>query len=124
MADGYEIKRADEFETLAGSGGAEWVLARRGLDLRAFGMNMVRIPAGGSIVEHDESGSGQVEIYAILEGDGVFVVEGADHDAPAGTWARFDPAVKRNILNRSDAPLTALLIGCPAETGYEPMDWA
>jgi uncharacterized cupin superfamily protein len=124
MADGYELKRDDEFETLAGSGGAEWILARRGLDLTAFGMNMVRLPPGGSIVEHDESGSDQVEVYAILEGDGVFVIDGTDHEAPAGTWARFDPKVKRNILNRSEAPLTALLIGCPANTGYEPMEWA
>ena len=37
---------------------------------------------------------------------------------------RFDPKVKRNILNRSDAPLRALLIGSPADTSYEPMDWA
>jgi uncharacterized cupin superfamily protein len=124
MADGYEIKRDEEFETLAGSGGAEWMLARRGLGLEAFGMNMVRIPAGGSIVEHDEGGSGQVEVYAILEGEGTLVVDGAEHAAPAGTWARFDPAVKRNILNRSEAPLVALLIGCPADSGYEPMDWA
>jgi uncharacterized cupin superfamily protein len=124
VAGRYEIKREDEFETLSGSGGAEWVLARRGLDLRAFGMNLVRIPAGGSVVEHDESESGQVEVYAILEGEGVLVVDGAEHPAPAGTWARFDPPVKRNILNRSDAPLTALLIGSPADTGYEPMEWA
>jgi len=124
MADGYEIKRVDEFETLAGSGGAEWILARRGLGLTAFGMNLVRLPAGGSIVEHDESGSGQVEVYAILEGEGVFAIDGTEHDAPAGTWVRLDPEVKRNILNRSDAPLTALLIGCPADTGYEPIDWA
>jgi len=124
MADGYEIKREDEFETLAGSGGAEWVLARRGLDLRAFGMNLVRIPPGGSIVAHDEGESGQVEVYAILEGEGVFEVDGTEHEAPAGTWARLDPKVKRNILNRSDAALTALLIGSPADTGYEPMEWA
>jgi quercetin dioxygenase-like cupin family protein len=124
MADGYEIKRDEDFETLAGSGGAEWMLARRGLDLGAFGMNLVRIPAGGSIVEHDESGSGQVEVYAILAGHGTLVADGTEHEAPAGTWARFDPPVKRNILNRSDAPLVALLIGCPLDSGYEPMDWA
>src|SRR5215212_5905438 len=98
MGNSYEIKRAEEFETLAGSGGAEWILARRGLDLTAFGMNFVRIPAAGSIVEHDESASGQVEVYAILEGDGVFVIDGEEHHAPAGTWARLDPPVKRNIL--------------------------
>jgi quercetin dioxygenase-like cupin family protein len=124
MADGYEIKRISEFETLAGSGGAEWILARRGLDLTSFGMNLVRIEPGGSIPAHDESASAQVEVYAVLEGEGIFVVEGEDHAAPAGTWARLDPTVERAIENRSDAPLTALLIGCPSETGYQPMDWA
>lgn len=124
MADGYEIKRISEFETLAGSGGAEWILARRGLDLTTFGMNLVRIEPGGSIPAHDESSSGQVEVYGVLEGEGTFVVDGEDNAAPAGTWARLDPTVERTIENRSDAPLTALLIGCPAETGYEPMGWA
>ena len=124
MADGYEIKRADEFETLEGSGSAKWMLARRGLDLKAFGMNLVEIGPGGSIPEHDETPSGQVEVYAILEGNGVLVADGEECPAPAGTWGRFDPQVKRTILNRSEAPLTALLIGCPAATGYEPMDWA
>ncbi|MGI8460452.1 MAG: cupin domain-containing protein [Solirubrobacterales bacterium] len=124
MPNSFEIKHADEFETLEGSGGAKWTLARRGLDLTAFGMNLVEIPAGGSIVAHDETASGQVEVYAILEGDAVLEVNGADHAASAGTWARFDAEVERNIHNRSDAPLTALLIGCPTETGYEPMSWA
>lgn len=124
MANRYEVKRVDELETLAGSGGASWILARRGLGVEAFGINLVEIAAGGSIVEHDESGSGQVEVYAILDGEGVLVIDGDEQPAPAGTWARFDPEVTRNIVNRSDAPLTALLIGCPAETGYEPLEWA
>ena len=124
MTDEFEIKRDQDFETLEGSGGAKWILARRGLDIGCFGMNMVEIPAGSAIVEHDETASGQVEVYAILEGDGVFLIDGEEHEAPAGTWARFDPKVKRNILNRSDAPLRALLIGSPADTAYEPMDWA
>ncbi len=124
MANSYEIKQAAEFETLDGSGGARWILARRGLEIGSFGMNLVEIPAGSAIVEHDEGASGQVEVYAVLEGEGVFLADGEEHPAPAGTWARFDPEVKRNILNRSDAPLTALLIGVPGDTGYEPMEWA
>lgn len=124
MAAGYEVKRVDDFETLEGSGGANWILARRGLELEAFGMNMVAIAAGGSIPAHDETASGQVEVYAVLDGAGVFEIDGEEHPAPAGTWARFDPEVRRSILNHSEAPLTALLIGCPAETGYEPMEWA
>jgi quercetin dioxygenase-like cupin family protein len=124
MAEGYEVKHASDLETLEGSGGARWMLMRRGLGLEAFGMNLVEISAGGSIPEHDETDSGQVEIYAVLEGEGVLRLDGTEHPAPAGTWARLDPQVKRTIVNRSDAPLTALLIGCPAETGYEPMSWA
>jgi quercetin dioxygenase-like cupin family protein len=87
-------------------------------------MNLVEIGPGGSIPEHDESASGQVEVYAVLAGDGVFRIDGEEHAAPAGTWARLDPEAKRTIANPSDAPLTALLIGCPADTGYEPLDWA
>lgn len=121
---GYEVKHVSELETMDGSGSARWMLARRGLDLEAFGMNLVEIGPGGEIPEHDESGSGQVEVYAVLAGDGVLRIDGEDHPAPAGTWARFDPEVKRTVVNRSDAPLTALLIGCPANTGYEPLEWA
>jgi uncharacterized cupin superfamily protein len=120
----YEVKRTSELETLDGSGGARWILARRGLGLEAFGMNLVEISPGGSIPEHDETASGQVEIYAILDGEGVLRLDGEDHEAPAGTWSRLDPEVTRTILNRSDAPLRALLIGCPADTGYQPPEWA
>jgi quercetin dioxygenase-like cupin family protein len=121
---GYEVKHQDELEEMEGSGGARWMLARRGLGLEAFGMNLVEIAPGGQIPEHDETGSGQVEVYAVLEGEGVLRLDGEDHPAPAGTWSRLDPDVTRTVLNRSDAPLTALLIGCPADTGYEPMEWA
>ena len=121
---GYEVKHQDELEEMEGSGGARWILARRGLGLEAFGMNLVEIAPGGQIPEHDESGSGQVEVYAVLEGEGVLRLDGEEHPAQAGTWSRLDPDVTRTILNRSDAPLTALLIGCPADTGYEPLEWA
>jgi quercetin dioxygenase-like cupin family protein len=121
---GYEVKQVSELENMEGSGGARWMLLRRGLDLRAFGMNLVEIAPGGEIPEHDESASGQVEIYAVLDGEGMMRIDGEDHAAPAGTWARLDPEVKRTITNRSDAPITALLIGCPANTGYEPLEWA
>ena len=75
MPDGYEIRRIDDFETLEGSGRREMV-ARCGAawTCRRFGMNIVEIPAGSAIVEHDETASGQVEVYAILEGEGVFLV--------------------------------------------------
>ena len=60
----------------------------------------------------------------MLEGEGVFLADGEEHAAPAGTWARFDPEVKRNILNRSDAPAHRAPHRLPGDTGYEPMEWA
>lgn len=124
MADGYTIKHRDEFESMEGSGEATWKLARKALGTSAFGFNLVEIGPGGQIPEHDEAESGQVELYAILEGDAVFKIEGEEHPAPAGTFASIEPPATRTILNRSDAPVTALLIGVQPEGGYEPMGWA
>ena len=124
MADSYTIKHRDEFESMEGSGDSTWRLARKALGTSAFGFNLVEIEPGGQIPEHDESGSGQVELYAILEGDAVLRIDGEDYAAPAGTFASIEPPVTRTILNRSGVKVTAMLIGVQPEGGYEPMSWA
>ncbi|HSS33500.1 MAG TPA: cupin domain-containing protein [Solirubrobacterales bacterium] len=123
MADGYSIKHRDEFEAMEGSGDCTWKLARKALGTSAFGFNLVQIEPGGQIPEHTEEGSGQVELYVILEGEAVLRIEGEDHPAPAGTFASIEPPASRTILNRSDAKVTALLIGVQPEGGYQPMSW-
>lgn len=123
MAPGYSIRHRDEFEAMAGSGDCTWSLARKALGTSAFGFNLVEIAPGGEIPEHDEAESGQVELYAILEGEAVLRLDGEEHPAPAGTFASIDPPASRTILNRSDAPVTAILIGVQPEGGYEPMSW-
>jgi quercetin dioxygenase-like cupin family protein len=124
MADGYTIKHRDEFETMEGSGDCTWMLARKSLGTSSFGFNLVEIAPGGQIPEHDEAGSGQVELYAILEGEATLRIAGEDHPAPAGTFASIEPPASRTILNRSDAPVTALLIGVHPEGEYEPPSFA
>jgi uncharacterized cupin superfamily protein len=124
MADGYSIKHRDEFESMEGSGESTWLLARKALGTECFGFNLVEIGPGGQIPEHDEAGSGQVEVYAILEGEAVLRIDGEEHPAPAGTFASLEPPVSRTILNRSEAPVTALLIGVQPQGGYEPLSWA
>ncbi len=47
--DGYTIAHRDELERTG-----NWALVRRSLDCQAFGVNLVEIPPGGSIPEHDE----------------------------------------------------------------------
>lgn len=124
MPSSYTIKHRDEFEAMEGSGGATWKLARKALGTSAFGYNLVEIAPGGEIPEHDESESGQVEVYAILEGEATMRLDGEDHPAPAGTFASIEPPASRTILNRSDAPVMALLIGVQPKGGYEPITWA
>jgi quercetin dioxygenase-like cupin family protein len=124
MADDYTIKHRDEFESMEGSGESTWRLARKALGTSAFGFNLVEVAPGGEIPEHDEGQSGQVELYIVLEGNAVLRIEGKEHEAPAGTFASIDPPATRTILNRSDAPVTAMLIGVQPEGGYEPTSWA
>jgi len=124
MAADFTIKHRDEFERMGGSGECTWLLARKALGTGAFGYNLVEIAPGGQIPEHDESGSGQVELYVILEGEAVLRLDGEDHPAPAGTFASIEPAAGRTILNRSGETVVAMLIGVQPEGGYEPMSWA
>jgi quercetin dioxygenase-like cupin family protein len=124
VASGFTIKRREELESMEGSGNCTWHLVRRPLDVRAFGINMVEIGPGGQIPEHTEAESGQIEVFTILDGDGKFRLDGTEHEAPAGTYVRIEPQVTRTIVNDSDAPVTALLIGVPADSGYQPgSDW-
>jgi len=124
MASNHSIKHRDEFERMEGSGECTWLLARKALGTGAFGYNLVEIAPGGQIPEHDESGSGQVELYVILEGEAVLRLDGEDHPAPAGTFASIEPAAGRTILNRSGETVVAMLVGVQPEGGYEPMSWA
>ncbi len=123
MADGYTIKRIDEFEEMEGSGGATWRLARKTLGAEAFGFNVVDIEAGGQIPAHDHSGDNQEEVFIILDGEGTIVTDDEEHDAPAGTFCRFAPEVNRTIQNKSDSTVRALLIGVPIDSGYTQMPW-
>lgn len=124
MAGGFTIKHRDEFEALEGSGDSTWRLARKALGTSAFGFNLVEVDPGGQIPEHDEAESGQVELYIVLEGEAVLRIDGEDHAAPAGTFASIEPPPSRTILNRSDAPVTALLIGVHPEGDYSPPSFA
>jgi len=123
MAEGYTIKKVDEFEEMEGSGGATWHLARKTLGAESFGFNVVDIEPGGQIPEHNHSGDNQEEVFIILDGQGTIVVDGEEHDAPAGTYCRYAPEVNRTIRNDSDANVRALLIGVPVDSGYEQMPW-
>ena len=123
MAEGYTVKHTDDFEEMEGSGGATWRLARKTLGAEAFGFNVVDLEPGGQIPEHDETASGQEEVFVVIEGEGTFVADDEEHPAPAGTFIRYSPEVKRTVRNGSGERIRVLLIGVPGDSGYEAGGW-
>ena len=119
MADGFTIGQLGEFET-----NGRWSLVRRGLGVESFGLNVVELEPGYAIPEHDELGRDQEEVFIVLDGNAVMVIEGEDHPAPAGTFVRVAPPVTRTVRNDGDVPVHLLIVSAPTTSGYEPMDWA
>jgi uncharacterized cupin superfamily protein len=117
---GFTIVHMDDFERPF----PKWALARKSLGLQSFGMNVAELPPGEMIPEHDETGSDQEEVFIVLAGDATVVIDGVDHPAPAGTFARLDPEPTRTVVNRSEADAVVLIVSAPRTSGYTPLDWA
>jgi quercetin dioxygenase-like cupin family protein len=116
---GFTIAAPHEMEK-AGN----WMLARRALDLKAFGLNLVDIPPGERIPEHDETGRDQEEVFLALKGDATIVIEGEEHHLPEGSFARLDTQLKRTVTNDSEETIRVLICSAPTTSGYAPMGWA
>jgi uncharacterized cupin superfamily protein len=101
-----------------------WSLVRRTLGVASFGMNIVDIPPGEGIPEHDETSRDQEEVFMVLSGSAIFVIDGQRHAAPAGTLARLDPEPTRTVVNEGDEVASVLIVSAPRTSGYEPMAWA
>jgi uncharacterized cupin superfamily protein len=115
----YTIVAPHEMETAG-----DWVLVRRALGLQAFGMNLVEIPPGERIPEHDETGRNQEEVFVALSGDATMLIDGEEHSLPEGSFARLDVECRRTVTNNGDEPIRVLIASAPRDSGYEPMGWA
>jgi uncharacterized cupin superfamily protein len=117
--DGFTIAHRDELERTGG-----WSLVRRTLGCTSFGINLVQIPPGEQIPEHAETDRDQEEVFFVVSGEPTLVIDGEDHPAPAGTFARLDPARRRTVRNDGRDPCDVLIVSAPRTSGYEPMEWA
>lgn len=115
----FNLAHRDDCQT-----NGEWRLVRRTLDVQAFGVNLVEIPAGEQIPEHDEIDRDQEELFYILAGSPTLVIDGKDHPARAGTFARLDPEHKRTVRNDGEERASVLVVSAPRSSGYQPMSWA
>jgi uncharacterized cupin superfamily protein len=118
-SEGYKIAHRGELERTG-----NWTLVRRSLGCSSFGVNLVDIPPGESIPEHDETQRDQEELFFVLSGSPVLVIDGEDHPAPAGTFARLAPAHRRTVRNDGQESSSVLIVSAPTTSGFEPMEWA
>ena len=77
----WRVARLDDIERRGRD-----IPVREHLGIHAFGINAYTPGEDGSLIsEHDEAGSGQEELYIVLDGNATFEVDGDTVDAPAGT---------------------------------------
>jgi tetratricopeptide (TPR) repeat protein len=100
---------------------------RRTLGIGAFGVNGYSAAAGDQLIEeHDELGAAagrHEELYVVISGQATFTVDGAVHDAPAGTLVFVpDPASRRSAV-AARAGTTVLVVGGRPGERYDPSPW-
>lgn len=107
------------------AGDPDWYPLQHALGIDTFGVNLfVADRADQTLVEeHDESKSGQQELYVLLEGKAVFDLDGDQaHLEPGTALAVTDPSVRRSA--KAVTPGTALLIvgagNVPFESTWNP----
>jgi hypothetical protein len=93
---------------------------REHLGIHAFGINAYTPGEDGTLIgEHDEAGSGQEELYLVLEGKVTFEIDGETVDAPAGTFVYVGPESRRKATRDG----VVLAVGATPGAVYQGVDW-
>jgi hypothetical protein len=111
----FEVARLDDIARRGGD-----IPVREHLGIRAFGINAYTPGEDGTLIgEHDEAGSGQEELYIVLDGNATFEVDGDTVDAPAGTFVLVRPESRRKATGDG----TVLAVGGTPDEAYQALDW-
>lgn len=99
---------------------------RRHFGITSFGVNVMTARADGDrlINEHAESEpeSGE-ELYFVIAGHAEFELDGARHEAPAGTFVHVLPGVTRTAFAREAGTSVLALGGGAPGRAYAPSGW-
>jgi hypothetical protein len=120
------IKQIDELPAVSVAG-VNWRPVRRELDVRAFGVNAYTADTGALLIEeHDETGAGaggHQELYIVVSGHARFTIDGAEHDAPAGTLVFLPDARSRRSAVALVDGTSALVVGGRPGEPYRVSPW-
>src|SRR5215216_2126192 len=111
----WKVARLDDIEPRGRD-----IPVREHLGIHAFGINAYTPSEDGTLInEHDEAGSGQEELYIVLDGKATFEVDGATFEAPAGPLVFVRPESRRKATGDG----TVLAVGATAGEAYWALDW-
>ncbi len=110
----WQVARLDEIERRGRD-----IPVREHLGIHAFGINAYTPSEDGTLIsEHAESGSGQEELYIVLDGNATFELDGDTVDAPAGTRARVQKRLRTDCGLSGTWPAPAGKTKTPPEQGF------
>ena len=121
MSDGYVAAAIDELPT-KWDGFAQ--LVREGCGITAFGVQIMNLPPDYSTRSHDESATGQEELYVGLRGAGAVVIDASGERLPvdAEHLVKVDPGTARTLTSGPEG-LRVLIVGGTPGQAYEIPEW-
>lgn len=110
---GYDTAARTDVESVVPEEyGGMWFL-KEALDTTELGVTVLELEPGAKGKEHDESGTGQEEVYYVVEGTVDIDLDGETETLTGGEAIRLDPGQTRQIHNRGDERATLVLAGAP-----------
>src|SRR5437870_10312876 len=108
---GWQVAQIDEIPPVKPDWPATWKSVRHFFGITAFGVNAVTKDADQVLIpEHDETESGQQEIYFVHAGEVVATLDGEEVRVPAGGIVGIERGVKRKFASAA-SPMTLLVAG-------------
>lgn len=122
-SSGWQVEDIDQVPPVKPDWPATWKSIRHHFGITAFGINGVTKDASKVLIpEHDESESGQQEIYFVHTGQVLATLDGESVTVGAGGVIGVQPQVKRKIESTA-SPTTLLCIGATPGKPYEIGPW-
>jgi mannose-6-phosphate isomerase-like protein (cupin superfamily) len=97
---------------------------RAGLDVSAFGCQVMDLPPDYSTKSHDEADSGQEEVYFALRGSGSVLIDDEDRHLTLDPdhVVRVSSGTSRTLTSGGEGMRVLCVGGTPGEA-YQPPDW-
>jgi hypothetical protein len=124
---GWEVATLEEIAGPRSRHGYDWHPVRRHFGIASFGANANSAREAGDVVvdEHDEVGGdgGQEELYVVLRGRALFVVDGSEIEVAAGSFVFIrDPSIRRAATALEPGTAVFAVGGRPGQA-FVPSSW-